>query len=166
MSLVRVEWQNNNVVLSVLSRACRVTNDFEIRDTNDMDGLAWWQTQKGDRGKNPLSWSCNGCNSQLFNWTNEVKECKKNADRWNASNSPPSYYCLLRRIIDPTPPAATPPHGNPMLILFARQFGNCWEPLLFLHLFLPQLSNFVLTLYVLDLPMFIAQVSLPPLGIA
>ena len=45
---------------------------------------------KRGRGKNPLSWSCNGCNSQLLFWTNEEKECKKNAVRWNADNSPPS----------------------------------------------------------------------------
>jgi hypothetical protein len=44
---------------------------------------------------------------------------------------------------------------------FARQFGNCWEPLRFSHLFLPQLSNCVLALYVLNLPMFMAWFPLP-----
>jgi hypothetical protein len=54
----------------------------------------------------------------------------------------------------------------PTVIIFAHPFGNCWLPLCFWDLFFPQLSFFVLPLYVLFHPIFMARLSVPPLLIA
>ncbi len=57
------------------------------------------------------------------------------------------------------------PTWVPPVNIIARQFGNCWEPLGSLHLFLPQLPNCVLQLYVFNPPIFMARLPLPLLGI-
>jgi hypothetical protein len=53
----------------------------------------------------------------------------------------------------------------PPVNISAHPFGNCWWPLWLWHLFLPQLFNFILTVHVLNLPIFMARVPLPPLVI-
>jgi hypothetical protein len=52
------------------------------------------------------------------------------------------------------------------VIIFAHPFGNCWRPLPFWDLFFPQLSFFVLPLYVLFHPIFMARLPVPPFLIA
>ena len=84
MSLVRVEWGQN--ILSWATPSLQGHQRFWNQRHQWHGWAGVMQTQKGDRDENPLSWACNGCNSQLFVWTNGVKECKKNADRWNADN--------------------------------------------------------------------------------
>jgi hypothetical protein len=54
----------------------------------------------------------------------------------------------------------------PTVIIFAHPFGNCWRPLCFWDLFFHQLSFFVLPLYVLFHPIFMARLPVPPLLIA
>jgi hypothetical protein len=69
---------------------------------------------------------------------------------------------FAKRVFHPTPPFATLLGFH----LFAHPFGNYRQPLWFWHLFLPQLLNFVLTVHVFNLPIFMARVPLPPLIIA
>jgi hypothetical protein len=45
--------------------------------------------------------------------------------------------------------------------VFARPFGNCWLPLWFWPLIFPQLLNFVLTVHVFNLSIFMSRVPLP-----
>jgi hypothetical protein len=49
----------------------------------------------------------------------------------------------------------------PPVNIFARPFGNCWLPLWFWPLLFPQLLNFVLTVHVFNLSIFMAHVPLP-----